>query len=468
MTDTWLLDDDDRRALARWLAIAVGSLILAGAFSLLVVIARMPPFDRLVTDPGFFKRCLVVHVDLALVVWFFAFLAALYQLVPSQRRTNPISRGASRLAIAGVALLVAGAGVPDAMPVLSNYIPMIDDRVFALGLALLAAALTIAFLGGALLPSQESTTRAPIIAIPDGARVALRGAAIAFLLAIMTFWAATAITSRALPATSRAEAIAWGGGHVLQFASVLGMLAVWQILVARATGAPPVGRKLAAALVGVLVLPLFAAPLLAAMGERVPFTRLMQLGIFPVVLVFLWRTARTLERKHLAHPAATGFLASAALTIVGFVIGAIIHGSNTTVPGHYHASIGAVTVAYMTITFILLEAIGAPIPTPRLARLARWQPAIFGAGQLVFALGFTLAGEHGMARKSYGAEQHLRTPVETAGLVIMGSGGIVAIAGGLTFLWIVVRAWRARARRSTATKGEGSWTATTASIRSRS
>ena len=45
--------------------------------SLSVVIGRLPLISALIGDPMFFKRCLVVHVNLALVVWFYAFLCGL-------------------------------------------------------------------------------------------------------------------------------------------------------------------------------------------------------------------------------------------------------------------------------------------------------------------------------------------------------------------------------------------------------
>jgi heme/copper-type cytochrome/quinol oxidase subunit 1 len=130
------------------------------------------------------------------------------------------------------------------------------------------------------------------------------------------------------------------------------------------------------------------------------------------------------------------------------LIGALIRGSNTIVPGHYHASIGAVTAAFMAATWLLLEPLGLPLPAgARLRRLVAVQPALFGGGQLIFAVGFALAGAHGTARKVYGAEQAARTLPQSAGLVVMGIGGLVAVAGGLLYLGLVLRAWRARSAR---------------------
>ena len=57
----------------RWVLLAVGSLLMSGVLALLLVVARVPIFSSWVTDPAFFRRCLVVHVDLSLLVWVYAF-----------------------------------------------------------------------------------------------------------------------------------------------------------------------------------------------------------------------------------------------------------------------------------------------------------------------------------------------------------------------------------------------------------
>ncbi len=452
----------------RWLGVAIGSLVLAGALSILIVVARTPPLDRLVTDPGFFKRCLVVHVDLSLIVWFYALLAALFYLIPRRTPTRLAAAQAPRVAILGVVLLLVGAGVPDALPVLANYVPAIDTAPFHTGLLVLALALLLAFTDRRLLPGHEDAAAEGVLAIPPAARAGLRTAAALVLIALTTFAASLAATAAGLPAPARLESIAWGGGHVLQFASVAGMLSVWLILLARVLGRAPLSRRAAAILFTLLAAPTLLAPPLAGVGARVGFTRLMQLGIFPVVLVFLVVCARALWRARATRPGlwrepeVLVFLASAGLTVTGFVVGAFIHGSNTVVPGHYHASIGAVTVAYMGVCYPLLAAVGLPLASDRHRRWSRWQPLVFGAGQAIFALGFTLAGAHGMGRKQYGVEQAARTADETLGLGIMGAGGLVAVTGGLLFLWICGAAWRSRARHA---QGVSAWT-TSENIRS--
>jgi hypothetical protein len=240
-------------------------------------------------------------------------------------------------------------------------------------------------------------------------------------------------------------------------ANVCGMLAVWLILLGSLLKSAVLTEKTARILFALLLLPHLAAPALVWNGTvaslyRLGFTRLMQFGIAPVVLIILgicihriiaggrsgslgnsWKDLRM-----------AGFAASAALTLAGFFMGASIRNSNTMIPAHYHASIGAVTVAYMAITYLLMKPVGLPLPSIRLQKLVPLQLSLFGFGQVIFALGFALGGMHGLSRKAYAAEQHVRTMGEYAGLLIMGVGGIIAVAGGLLFLFLTAYAGQQR------------------------
>src|SRR5262249_44487172 len=145
---------------------------------------------------------------------------------------------------------------------------------------------------------------------------------------------------------------------------------------------------------------------------RAGFTQLMRFGILPVLGTFLFLGTRAVvHARKWNDPRALAFLVSATLTVVGAILGALIRGSNTMIPAHYHASIGAVPAAFMGISYPMLRGLGVPIATVRLQRVAAIQPVVYGVGQAIFALGFALAGSHGMARKAYGHEQLVRTPV---------------------------------------------------------
>ena len=435
-----------------WMTLAVTCLVVAGLLAVVLVIGRMPPFDRLFTDPGIFRRCLVVHVDLSLVCWLGCFLVAAFHLLPTRKREWRATRPAALLSTLGITMMVAAAMGTSAEPILANYVPVLDHPLFSFGLAAFFGGLVAAIAGPRLFVEHESEDS--IIPLPASARPGLRAAAVALLFAVVTFFAAWLVTSKGMPAESYYEVVAWGGGLVLQFATSAAMLAVWLILVASATGRDPLPRGVAAGLFGLLVLPLTVAPLVAVMGTTAPlyrlfFTRIMQWGIFPIALVVLGACLVTIARarrdgdlpeRGLRDVRLMGFLFSASLCLLGFGIGAMIRESNTVIPGHYHASIGAVTASFMTLTWVLLEPAGLKLPEGRMARATRWQPAIFGFGQAVFAIGFAIAGLYGAGRKMYGTEQ-VREAGESVGLAVMGTGGLIACIGGILFLAAFLRAW---------------------------
>jgi hypothetical protein len=238
------------------------------------------------------------------------------------------------------------------------------------------------------------------------------------------------------------------------------MLACWLILLRGLTGEPTVRPNRARLLFAVMLLPTLAGPWLTAGGYSGRwFTRMMQYGIFPVVLVFLafggaslWRHRARVGRAALQTPALVGLATSVVMTLIGFGLGAMIVADTTLTPAHYHANIGAVTVAYMTVLLVLLPRLRV---RPRWPRLTVWQPLAYGLGQMLFVAGLAVAGTLGQApRKTYGQAQQFAGAGERVGLMIVGVGGMLALAGGVLFIVILCRAARdarvrsaARARR---------------------
>jgi hypothetical protein len=445
--------ESERAAARLWLGLALGVLVLAGLFAVAVVVGRMPPFDRYVTDPLFFKRCLVAHVNLALIAWFYSFVAGLLFLLPARRPSGWLARHSAFIAGAGVLMLLFGAGMPDSQPLLSNYIPTIDHWLFKTGQLVFALGVLMSFLDGRLLSGSHGARS--FYDLPGPARVGLRSVAAAMLLAALTFLLSALSQPVGVEASVYYDLLVWGGGHVLQLVCVLAMVTIWLLLLSSALGASPVSQSAAFGLFAALILPWTFAPLLAMQGSwsstyRVGFTSLMQWGIFPVVTIFLilcstalvraWRDGN-LGPHGLRDPRILAFGVSAGLTVLGFGLGAAIRGSNTMVPAHYHASVGGVTVAFMAATYLILPAFQLSLPTHWLRRASSWQPVLYGGGMLLFAGGFALAGAYGMERKVYGAEQAARGVAETIGLGMMGIGGFVSIAGGLLFLGGVGAAW---------------------------
>lgn len=434
------------RLARRWMTLAIAALLCSGLLSLALVIARMPPFDRMVGDPLFFRRCLVVHVVLALVVWVHAFSAGLVSMGAPPNTASLTARLSPWVGAAALGLLLASSAAVGARPVLSNYVPMIDHPVFGAGLVVFAVAVLLAVVDGRLL--RLDVGRGSLLRVPPPAVPGMRSVSLLLVATALTFFASWSAAPAGLLPETLFELANWGGGHVLQASSTAAMLTVWVFLGSHVIGRPIVSRRASAVVFAVLTLPWLASPVIALAGihdawAHEAFTFLMRWALWPAVLMMLVLMVRGSRgcglRQRLSQPSMMGLIASVTLAIAGFVLGACIRGSTTLVPAHYHASIGAVTASFMTLAYVVVARLGASLGV---SRVVQWQPAIFGFGQLVFALGFGFAGVHGMARKTYGAEQLERTGLETLGLFVMGLGGIVAVAGGLLFLRNMVVAWR--------------------------
>lgn len=431
-----------------WFLFAIGSLVLAGLLSLMLVIGRLPFLGWLFTDPMFFKRALVVHVDLSIVVWFQAGTLAFLGLALGPRLHRGMTAFSLALAVTGVIGLLVGALMPGALPVLSNYVPVIDHPMFFTGLICWFAGAGLFFALALATPARTDAR-----ALNPDTVIALRASAAANLLAIATFIGAWRTTPDAVPSVFY-ELVFWGGGHVLQAANVATMLALWLFLLNRWTGRAVLTPAVTKALLVALVLPQVVMPPLAFIGTTTTAyfsmaTHLMRWTIFPVVLVVLgtsivhvWRLRAELNWRDYRF---VGLAGSATLTVLGFILGSLIRSSSTLVPGHYHCAIGAVTIALMTAAYDFCTAVAPEGSAAEHPRRACLQLMLFGGGQAVFGLGFALAGAYGLGRKQYGVEQHVRSLGEYFGLGVMGLGGFVAVAGGIFFLAVMLRrigAWR--------------------------
>jgi len=141
------------------------------------------------------------------------------------------------------------------------------------------------------------------------------------------------------------------------------------------------------------------------------------------------------------RPLRAALLASMLLFAAGGLIGVTIAGANVKIPAHYHGCIVGVTLALMGLVFHLLPRLGYAAPR---GRLAVAQPWLYGVGQLMHIGGLVWSGGYGVQRKVAGAEQVLRTTGEVAGMGLMGAGGLLAIAGGLLFVVVVLRSMQRR------------------------
>ena len=69
-----------RRVARGWLTLGVASLVAAGVYSILLVLARTPVVQELIPFIDFFHTALAVHVDLSAVIWLLSMAGLLWSL----------------------------------------------------------------------------------------------------------------------------------------------------------------------------------------------------------------------------------------------------------------------------------------------------------------------------------------------------------------------------------------------------
>ncbi|MFW5926550.1 MAG: cbb3-type cytochrome c oxidase subunit I [Wenzhouxiangella sp.] len=440
MTDSnWQLSvpDDFRGHLARaWLLTAVGALLVSGLFVILIVASRTPGIERLFPLQNFFHLAIVVHVDFSVLVWFAAFGAMLWTLTsrPAARRTAWLGLA---VVLAGSALLAASPFRPGEA-IMSNYVPVLENRLFMAGLAVFGAGVMISALRTVFNPLPGSVQPAETGVVRFGVQTGV----IALVLAGgLLVWSLLALPPWVTGAQYY-EVLFWGGGHVLQFAWVQFMLVAWLWLAACAGVKMPIGPRLVFALLLAGVLPAFLAVWgylhfeVGSPGHRSFFIWLMAAGgglaagpLGLALVIGWWRTSPARDGR--SRALRTALLFSIGLFGLGGVLGFMIDESNTVIPAHYHGCIVAITLAFMALALQLLPAFGY---RPAGERLMRAMPWIYGSGQVLHVVGLAFSGGHGVQRKTAGAAQGLEGLAQVGGMAVMGLGGLIAIIGGLLFL----------------------------------
>jgi hypothetical protein len=440
-----------RRLAAAWLWLAVGALLGAGLFSILLVAARAPLTKDLFAAADFFRVALVVHVDLSVLVWFTAFAGLLWTLNGGARHLGLAWAGLAAM-IAGTLALCAAPFTGTEPPVMSNYVPVLDGPIFLGGLATFAA--------GAVLLVARSMLAAPRVGTrPDGAAAlafGLNAAAVSAAVALIAFAWSYAALPAGLEGKSYYEVLFWGGGHVLQFTWTLLMFAAWLAL-AEASGArTPLSPRVAILLFAVGLVSVFATPVIYLAYDITSVehyrlqTWLMRIGGGLAIVPFAAALAHALAVAPRAQGAERSLRAALWWSLVlfgaGGAIGLLIDGSNVRIPAHYHGAIVGVTLAFMGLAYHLLPRLGYARPGAGLATLQAW---LYGAGQLAHVAGLVWSGGYGVQRKVAGAEQVLRGAEQVAAMGLMGLGGLAAVLGGLLFIVLVLRSlWISSGSRS--------------------
>lgn len=405
-----------------WLLLALGAIGLSALFATLLVVSRTPLLQQLFGTATLFHTILVLHVNFSVLVWLLAFGAALWSLTMPRLHPllDPLAFG---LVITGALLLsLSPLLTPPPQAIMSNYIPILLSPAFLTGLCAFAA-------GIGLYALRRLTTPGDPLA---------RLSALSLLVALLVF----AITAWRMPlpidSAPAFEALFWGGGHMLQFTYLLLLIGAWQRL--HSATQTPLPRSAPS----IVALSLFLCGLLAALWfepgsaeSRAAYTWLMRLGTPLLLLPALRRLWCDDARQPLRW--------SQLLLLGGLLLGLLIQADNVTVTAHYHATNAAITLAFMALSYRLLEQLQMGT-TP--ARHVRQQLAAYGVGMGLYIAGMALSGLLDVPRKV----PLTTTGIEALAMGLMGLGGLVAVTATILFVFRHLQALRPPLMLGTADK----------------
>jgi hypothetical protein len=435
--------DASRNLASGWLWLGIASLVGAGVFAILLVLSRTPYVQDVFPWVDFFHTALVVHVDLSVLLWFMAFAGVLWSLNSSSRFIG-VGWLALALGVVGALVIVLSPFIAVGKPLMSNYVPVIQSTFFFSGLTIFAIGVAVLVLRSLFaLPSADLWHGGE-----GSIRLGFYAASISTVFALIAFGWSYEIIPNVFESTQYYDLLFWGGGHVLQFTYSLLMLAGW-LWLADACGAKlPLTPRLAAGFMMLGLLPVFFTPVIylrfaGDMGDYMgQFTQLMKIGgafaPVPLGLAVLYGVVMARSTAE-ARPQRAALLSSIILFAIGGGISLMIGDSNTIITAHYHGTGGAISLAFMGLAFHLLPRLGYRMPDLKWATL---MPYIYGAGQLLHIIGLLWSGGYGVQRKVAGAAQGLHGFAQTAGMGLMGLGGLIAVVGGIMFLVVVFKAMR--------------------------
>jgi hypothetical protein len=267
----------------------------------------------------------------------------------------------------------------------------------------------------------------------------MAAAVVAFLAALLIFLLAAGSVDEASLDTRL-----WGGGHVLQIVHTLMLMAAWLHLASEPLRRVSFPRRWVIWLIAMELLAVFADIALAlafpvdSVAYRRGFTLVMRWLTWPAPMAMaVWVLLGYVHQARQSVLRSQDFcvLGSIVLFVLGCLVGAMIRGETTTVPAHYHGTVGAVTLAYMTWAQSRLPLLGKH---PAMRVLWRWQPLIYGAGIGLMVIGLTWAGRFGVPRKSPHTETVMADSAHHLAMGLAGTGGLLATFAAAVFVLAIL------------------------------
>lgn len=417
----------------KWLILAVSALALSGLFAIFLVIARSPKISELLPYKDFFKTTLTIHVNLSVLVWLLSFSAFL--AVKNSSINKYISNLIFYSALFGTFIIAGSVFDISAEAFLNNYVPYLDSSVFSFGILLFITSIFILhFISALAVKKLDENFLLSLIMI------------FAYFTFIITYFDLSSETnSKLYNKADFYERLYWGYGHMLQFAYTQIMLICWVKMVEilngresdRLTKNINYNCFLFNAIMGSSGIAIIISKHVSSFEYINMFTKQMiMFGGIAAIFIFLnnikniYSAIKVKENLHIRN----SLIWSIILFAAGGIISITISGSDTRVPAHYHGSIIGVSLAVIGAFYYYFEQAGYKIGNHK---LAKWQPVLYGSGQLLHIIGLGISGGYGALRKTPGVAESFEGKFYMG---LMGLGGLISIIGGLIFVIIIFKA----------------------------
>ncbi len=480
-----------------WLKLGIFSLGFAGLYSIILVVLRTPQLSSFFPNPHIFKSALIIHVNLSVLIWLLSVTASVWGGETSLRgeakprhgnlmkqykiseiatlstfACNDVFRLYPKLAFLAT-LLIAISPIAGHNPVMNNYIPMLENIVFIGGLSLFGVTLLLYAIN--ILYFFDWTNLNSLV------NFTVLSTIIMFILSFVCFgWSYNGLQNiiQIIPIEIEFyyELLFWSGGHLLQFIYTQILIFIWVSLFRELIAREVKCQKFYLFLLylnfifGILTLfghifydiidgafKVFYTNHMKYLGGIAPVLCLIGMGVELVwVFVILRDDTVTINDRVIK----TILLCSIALFLLGGLIAMNITGINVAIPAHYHGSIVGISIACMGYSYLgigryqrhcerLKRAWQSHEVIQKLPRLSRrhFVPPrndniinftfyLLTFGQILHILGLAFAGGYGVMRKDPNSVMPMSAKLLMG---MMGGGGVIAIVGGLMFVYICVK-----------------------------
>ncbi|MDX2050543.1 MAG: hypothetical protein SFT93_05200 [Rickettsiaceae bacterium] len=446
----------------KWIELSISSIAVAGVFSILIVILRTPIWAGLF-DESVFKTALIIHVDLSVLFWMVTFMMMIMSGGITEKWEYIIGLLQNFLFLSLV-LICSSIFFGEKKPYLNNYVPILHNIFFIVAIGIFFSCFTIISFISSI--SDKSNLKS----------IGILGVATSISFAISEY--KLTLLDYQIDTHHFYELLFWAPGHILQFLFVDGLIVTWYYFFSGANKYIPLSLILW--LNTLLATPVLIPQLYLAIDSEYYisfFTNHMRifggisflLAMTSMIIAYYeyyylnysqiystyfnistlpshfkskfnsksidttnnssWQVREDISITKLKS---YSFIFSLLLFLVGGIIGLLINSINLVVPAHYHGSIVGITIAFMGYIYLKTNQLYCKINF----RLAIWQIQIYSFGQIIHILALAYSGGYGALRKSPGAILPASAKISMG---IMGLGGLIAIAGGLLFVYICAR-----------------------------